>query len=86
MFPGPFNSDLIECPLDWWEGKVAYYKYKGKLNLNLPIFSHFSSILAHFWPFLVIFCQFSPFFKHFPFQQLSQICHPFCLLFQTMGI
>ena len=25
----PSRNDLMERPLDWWEGKVAYYKYKG---------------------------------------------------------
>ena len=25
----PSKDDLIERPLDWWEGKIAYYKYNG---------------------------------------------------------
>ncbi len=24
----PSKDDLIERPFDWWEGKIAYYKYK----------------------------------------------------------
>ena len=24
----PSKDDLIERPLDWWEGKITYYKYK----------------------------------------------------------
>ena len=25
----PSKDDLMERPLDWWEGKIAYYKYNG---------------------------------------------------------
>jgi len=25
----PSKDDLMERPLDWWEGKIAHYKYKG---------------------------------------------------------
>ncbi len=25
----PSKNDLMERSLDWWEGKIAYYKYKG---------------------------------------------------------
>ena len=24
-----WKENLNDIPLDWWEGKVAYYKYKG---------------------------------------------------------
>jgi len=24
-----WKGDISDMPMDWWEGKVAYYKYKG---------------------------------------------------------
>ena len=24
-----WKGDIRDMPIDWWEGKVAYYKYKG---------------------------------------------------------
>jgi len=24
-----WKGDIRDMPMDWWEGKVAYYKYKG---------------------------------------------------------
>ena len=27
-----WKGDIIDMPMDWWEGKVAYYKYKGQIS------------------------------------------------------
>ena len=24
-----WKGDISDMPMDWWEGKIAYYKYKG---------------------------------------------------------
>lgn len=24
-----WKGDIGDMPMDWWEGKIAYYKYKG---------------------------------------------------------
>jgi len=33
-----WKGDISDMPMDWWEGKVAYYKYKGKVNLKIVHF------------------------------------------------
>ena len=53
-----WKGDISDMPMDWWKGKVVYYKYKGQVNLKLSVFDHFQ-------PFLINFDSFLMFFDHF---------------------
>ena len=36
-----WKDDISIMLMDWWEGKIVYYKYKGQIKLKLSIFRHF---------------------------------------------
>ena len=58
-----WKGDISDMPMDWWEGKVAYYKYKGQANLKKFFFDHFQSFFINFGSFLTVFKQFWAFFE-----------------------